>query len=937
MRALRVLSTAALLASFAGGCTRTRDPEPGGASADRAPARWRQVAVAPPRREHHYHREELVFSDWDRGDPGFLVHDLGGGRWFFPCAAAGAPLGLPRVQRSFPTSRGQLRLDDRDALDAQGFLLRRATVIDVPTRLFSTPIPADAEASSVRVLGGVATVWTERGLVSIREGQAPRRLGTLTGYEPREAAIDGEGHGVGLFVPERIALTHDGGATWKPVTLPDVHVRQLDVVRDRVLATPGGLRDELPRDVDVHTGEATRAAWPRPAPCEPPKRHQPPMRPPSYPATPGVQEEDLRSLPVRLDPSPTTVRHERSFAIDGDAVVGRGPRLTDHPGKDPQAKLLAWGMLGEPLVPLPGDQGTVGEDQRIAMCRGVIAVISYGVLTTFRNGTRLGSLEMGLDADVAFDAGGRLWTASKLTAASWGSRLRRLNPDALKDAPIDEQDAPIGPEPATFVGGCGRAALWIHSPGLGARLVGDRFGEGLPVQRGTEPVGVDAQGNLLALSSEEERGANTLHFSPSGERATLPATMSRGFSLASDGLSGLVSTNEDGILQTDDGGRTWLPIDAPAGEHRLTVVCGATRCLLGNSAIREGFGRVPSQTEAGVETTAPRARTRRQVVEEPEPRTVTRCVRDGTFFPGLVAEEVDARVGRWLFASTSPNEPDGSSTNWLGDVSGARVSAKAGTRGLGGTGFSGPTLFESTGRKMAYFNAYTGILTLLDGRRAEPRSTLDPPDRHAIEPGVLHEHRDGDWYTFRGMPLARGELAVLGRQPRDALPIHRQLLLGGEHLPETALGFLPGDRPSVVLLERVLDDASGKAQIELRTRPVAADLTLGEPTPIAGTRGAADASIALPVCTETAIAIGSVVHLEALAPVRIMLDQTPHTTRLVRLLRVTQASACVERTFFYVQERNRTVGTLVLEGDGGRGFSIVGGVRCDRVQGAKGN
>ncbi len=113
MRALRVLSTAALLASFAGGCTRTRDPEPGRASADRAPARWRQVAVAPPRREHDYHREELVFSDWDHGDPGFLVHDLGGGRWFFPCAAAGAPLGLPRVQRSFPTSRGQLRLDDR--------------------------------------------------------------------------------------------------------------------------------------------------------------------------------------------------------------------------------------------------------------------------------------------------------------------------------------------------------------------------------------------------------------------------------------------------------------------------------------------------------------------------------------------------------------------------------------------------------------------------------------------------------------------------------------------------------------------------------------------------------------------------------------------------------------------------------------------------------
>lgn len=65
---------------------------------------------------------------------------------------------------------------------------------------------------------------------------------------------------------------------------------------------------------------------------------------------------------------------------------------------------------------------------------------------------------------------------------------------------------------------------------------------------------------------------------------------------------------------------------------------------------------------------------------------------------------------------------------------------------------------------------------------------------------------------------------------------------------------------------------------------------------------------------------------------RVQLGAESVTFRLTRLVRLTAAGPCVERTAFLATDAyEKAEAALVLVGDGGVGFSTRGGVRCDRV------
>lgn len=142
-----------------------------------------------------------------------------------------------------------------------------------------------------------------------------------------------------------------------------------------------------------------------------------------------------------------------------------------------------------------------------------------------------------------------------------------------------------------------------------------------------------------------------------------------------------------------------------------------------------------------------------------------------------------------------------------------------------------------------------------------------------------------------------------------------------------------GDGPSgrrIVLWERTADGGD-----ELRIRPLVvdpagADVSFGPAKVVPNTHTKPGELLVLPSCAPSAD--GVLVRLETRSTVRAKTGKTQLDGPLVRLLRVTDAAACVERTFL-AQNAGDLAAHLVLVGNGELGASENdGSVKCEPVK-----
>ena len=194
---------------------------------------------------------------------------------------------------------------------------------------------------------------------------------------------------------------------------------------------------------------------------------------------------------------------------------------------------------------------------------------------------------------------------------------------------------------------------------------------------------------------------------------------------------------------------------------------------------------------------------------------------------------------------------------------------------------------------------------------------------------MLHIARDDVWYgVFPGKPSTVPDyvptvtlLAAFADRPSE----DRKIAVGPTSEAEMVTGLAPADdHAAFVSVERI----DGTDEIELRVRPIGADLQLGEGRAIPGTRGPARELLRLPTCATGAS--GSLVRLDAFVPRRVKIGDRTEIGYLTRLARITNDGACLERTYL-VENRASFEPLVVVAGNEGVGFARDGGLRCMRV------
>jgi hypothetical protein len=214
--------------------------------------------------------------------------------------------------------------------------------------------------------------------------------------------------------------------------------------------------------------------------------------------------------------------------------------------------------------------------------------------------------------------------------------------------------------------------------------------------------------------------------------------------------------------------------------------------------------------------------------------------------------------------------------------------------------------------------------------------------------GLVHVEPDGTWILLQMFPDAENGSVRLdvvpspstGSKLRGAsrtLVVASHTLTASVALDRSEHGLLPpplefgagvdstgdGDR-RVALWERTEDGGS-----ELRLRSLTPDLSLGAATAVPHTRTKQGDLLVLPSCP--AAPPGMLVWLETRATMRAVTQQERVDGPLVRLLRVTPTSACVERTFVAAAAGDLS-SSLVLTGNGEHGAQkALGSVACEPI------
>lgn len=961
---MKSIYQSAFFAVLATGCGTPKapstQPTPSSAAAalPAAPARFRAVTTPPRQRA-----DDFLFPVPD----GSLLVDDSGVRWLFPSGGgkpvAADPLESDRIAASFfDEARGLLRVThDRRVLSTRGAGAYEQLGV----------LPEGSVASSLRHFAGGLVVRTAAGFRFSADGQSFHPVPELVGREPYEIVLDARGRGAGIFLPEMVARTLDGGRTWLPVSLEKASAARLEVFQGHLVVLASSPADAPGLSLDLDSGKTSPVTVPSAARL---------MRRDVAPATLDLPTPQLQFIAaiggaapdVRPKAPPTPDGALRlpspavALSIDGDRVLAATLDKSQREEGDPRFVI---GTLGDGLDRV--DDALFGGcgHASIALCGEEIAVQCDGRLHRLRGG-RLASKSpenryrnKGTEeiSALGFDHEGRLLAAVTVTDAEYQRRavLRRYTTDdgqGFEDTVLKGADA-FG---ASFVGGCHAPGLWLVTKERAIAFQGGQPTEPVMLEHGDLPLGVNAHRKLLVARKDE------LRLLPDGVSVPLLGVRPGALSLAQDGVHGLFSARSGQIFQTDDGGLGWSPIVGPSLRSQTQITCGKTRCLVGSGTVREGFTRGPEPIAPWPE---PAAEGKPQRPAPSLPRRLSSCHWDKSLFAGgLPRHGMSPRLGQQLYAGRAADlhAQPGDVSGVFGDVEGKAVTAKIG--------------------KTLAFTTDTRSFDLDVGAPAVQLSRIAAPESHRTvyrwEPGgPLHQllepdgglsvfglgvrllgedfvaaqrsGRSGLWVWGRAKP--KQVAAPEGFAPDDgvivAAPLGGYLIASADQLghrielfsllgngslqrrafltardtpPEHGVGIAASPSPVVALVERLSD-----GQTEIRLRPVENDLSLGSATAVPGTRAAPGHLAALSTCPRGAK--GLLMRTAISGDHVLQIDGFDQRGGFQRILRITPEGACVERTLLTsgVQDLNTWV---IMAGNGGIGATFQptpSGTRCD--------
>lgn len=917
-------------------------PEPARPSA--SAARWRTVPV-PPRED----AKNPTFSV----PGGRLVVDASGGRWLFSVGVGeAAKQTAPQWREAIDEGALSMRYFEPKlgflALAADGTLLGSTDPLGALRPIAS--LPKGTKPSTLRFFRGGITYFGDVGPELVGTDGARRPVRTMPGYVLAEALLGADGVGVGLFHPEAVALTKDSGATWTRLDTAGVRVTSIRVQNDAPLLVPGGVRDGFPRSVDLDNGKLVRVVEEL-TPDQRRERNERRRRRGEWEGGFGYGPtfELLGGGPIapwdhaRLSPQ---------LALSGrrgGAAVGDGDRVIDfHPDPtNPSRVLMTRGRIGEALEAYGGD--ALGECVMLAaaICGDRAAVLCGEKLHLFRGNETVVTRAVPLGTQIGFDQEGQLVSAVDDEESRTVS-LRRWSEDFTAGPPESVPGLTRGP--LSFLGGCGGPAFWIEGSGFATRW-------SKTLRAFEPPVNVPADARALAVSHDgslvASNGADLLFF-PAETVAPIGLHQPGYVSFTRSGRHALYVAPSGQVQQSDDGGRTFSPIATPAVRGRLPVLCGDERCQLGSGAWREGFARDPEPIAAWPEqASGPRAGSRDRPPPPPPPTGASMvCRADATLFEDLTGGPIVPRVGGWLAAGVSLDEkgvtaffadPGGKGTETRlsrvrsitnGDIGLGPALMATSTWGINRQKVSALYRWEPAGPAVRIDPYADGRVTYLAeeglatvdyqrgdlihwGKQKPSRRAFSAPSRGGS--GILHVEPDGSWLVAEH--VERGELRLI-TLPEGGRSEDRTVTLSGRDISEQAVGFLPGPERKIVLLEATEDGGS-----ELRVRSVSATLGLGDPRSVPGTRAAKGRLLDLPTCAPGAK--GAFVYASSTEPRGVQLDKHRVLRNVSRILRVNEASACVERTFLPANGEPFQA-DLVVAGNGGIALSAdaPGGFRC---------
>ncbi len=709
----------------------------------------------------------------DLGAQGVLYAGNGGVRWL---DAKSTPLAadttLPESIHGIVAAGGGFAF-----IGEGGTVYTTATALGPLTgkRAPATPLrsPAAGKSSFVAIAGD-DLVRSADGGATWSKPSVPAGTGT-----PTHVAISDTGVGLALFAPQRVLVTQDDGATWSAIASPGVGARRLVVDGNGDLMIEGLevsaiLKLSPPRLEKV--ARAPREGYDLPTVDTGPQ--------PGYAralASGNASLVGLRYVEAVPEPDDPT-RWRLAVGNLGDPpsagklaglTVRKAPELNGCKhvwvGGDPDNVILACDDQGKTGVPMPsigtGPSGWGGgpapaDKAFIRLFRSV-----DGGLTFKDDGAPVGServndghVWLGPDGAVFIDGACKLKTKTSYcpgaspplvrpegqkTFAKVGlpGKLREISGFAF--APAGTKAYSLGKITGSWVmlvsNNGGRDFSRVALPGAPAT---DSKGVTIgPANAALEGIAVDEAG-VVAFAGHVGREFVVWSSEDEGQTVKVKRLPFRADSVSMVGKRGLAYDRSGKAWETSDLGATWRPVGAPPleGSGVLNVVCTTHACLLGDRAVRVGWG--------GGEGAA---------LGEPKPKSFAalpplKCTGDGDWktLGSLVSvpSVYDADLAGSKFLSLRHDRPKGSVTVLLG---------KPGAKG--GLDLKEVSLFGPAGN-----NTATAALPQIEGAAAI-RFTFkrEPPPKPPETPKDKDKDKDKKPTTPTPAPLG----AVVAGQKVD--------------------------------------------------------------------------------------------------------------------------------------------------------------------------
>jgi hypothetical protein len=513
---------------------------------------------------------------------GALVADRGGTRWLVPNEGeAVRAAGLDGVRHA------QLMTDGAKVWSIG--VDRRLRLAAEPLAPWQDKLALPEGATTLGVFQGGFTAVTATHALFSADLSAWRPLARFEERRPVAAYLDAEGRGIALFVPQAVATTSDGGASWQAADDSDVRADELRAQGDRVLVVPGGIRDGIARV--WHGGLGLGRGFPE--------------------AGTGARIEVGSSAPLEwLDDGAVAAATAKGkslraasllgffrgwAAIDGDALHIAGPWPLD-------AKRA---LGGEATFDAHGLSDSCF-DRAIAACAGRVVRACGRKLLDLRQGKEPRTLELKSEVEALGFIGPDVLLVANVSEASivrlggTGAPVEQplgphklWRPSVLSSCSVEGRGWLVGYEGVVRVDGEVAAAIstvpkWVTVlEVLGLNESGNVVAVGRPAKGAPAVIG--------SLDADDGWSETELPFRPrydsAGEHARLPSLLEgRGMLLGDDGNA----------YVTLDGGKTWSGVALPTmyggGGERL--VCTRSGCELEDVAFTARWSELPAPRSA---------------------------------------------------------------------------------------------------------------------------------------------------------------------------------------------------------------------------------------------------------------------------------------------------------------------------------------------------